>query len=1509
MTSTSKTRSRTHSPPRVQDGQGGLDTIQVTVQINDLLEAPSAPAAPTLDNRHLNQLTISWLPPIVNTGPAISDYDVRYIKQSEDETDDANWTDWDHAGTGLSATITGLETGTDYDIQVRAYNDELESPWSSPATFRTYPTVTVQYEHSGYAIPEGNSTNIKVKLDADPERDLTIPITKANQGGASNSDYSGVPANLTFAAGDTEQEFTFTTTDDSVDDDGESVLLGYGTLPTGVTVDTNNEATVSITDDDDPIITASFGQAAHTVAESDDTSTADAAEHQATITVTLSADPERTIAIPLITAGQGGANADDYSGVPDNVTFDAGETEQSFVFTATHDTLDDDGESVKITLGSMPDNRVSGTSPTETVISITDDDDPNVSASFSAATYSVGEGSSVTITITLSADPERTVTIPLVATEQGGAATADYSGIPASLVFNAGQTEQTFSLTATQDLDDDDDESVKITFGTLQSRVSSGATPEAVVSIEDDDNPRLTVEYDAAAYTVAEGASQAITVTLSAAPERDVTIPLTITNQSNASDADYSGVPANLQFNATQTSKSFTFTATQDNVDDDDEKVSLGFAVTLPNRITTGTNATSLVSITDDDVPTITADFGAATYSVAESDDPDTAEESENQVTVTVTLSADPERQVTIPLIVDTQGGASGADYSGIPPNVVFTSGETEQTFTFTATADTIDDDGESVKITFGARPTQVDEGATKQTIVSITDDDLPEISVSYGNATYSVDEGSTVAVVVTLSASPERAITVPITRVNQDGATGDDYSGVPASVDFAAGDTNATFTFSATEDDIDDDGESVKLAFSNSNLPERVTSATPVNTVVSINDDDDPHIQVSFASAAYSVVESDDPNTADQSENEVTITVTLDADPERMATIPLTITNLDGASNGDYSGIPAQVQFASGDTSEEFTFTATHDTLDDDDEKVKISLGTLPDRVTTGSNGTTTVSIIDDDLPELTVKFDESSYTAEEGDSVNVKVVLNAKAERNFSIPLTATNQSGATNDDYSNVPTSLAFGPEDDEVTFVFLATDDEQADNGESVKLAFGSTLPARVTATSPDTSTVNITNTDITGVTVSQTSLTIVEGGTGTYTIVLDTKPFGDVTITTGGLNNSELSVDKATLTFTPINWNTEQSVTVTAAQDDDTANEAAINVTHTATSADNGYNGVSVGNVAVSVNDDDVEGVSVSPTALSVTEGETATYTVVLTTEPANNVTITINDPTDNTDVTTSPASLTFTPANWESQQTVTVTAAHDSDDQDETATVTHTVANYAGATAADVAVTLDDDAPETVVVSFPQLNNSVTEGSSVDIVITLDVDPERTIVIPLTHPGGGVNIATADDYSGVPDTITFHSGDTSKTFTVTATDDTIDDDGERLTIAMGTLPADAERGAIFVATVSIVDNDDPDVKVSFAESTYTVAEGANVSVTVKLDADPERTVVIPLTKTNQDDTSDADYSGRAGQPNIQRRRDFEIIRLRGHPGHRRRRHRLREAEFRNAAEPSHNRHD
>ena len=78
-------------------------------------------------------------------------------------------------------------------------------------------------------------------------------------------------------------------------------------------------------------------------------------------------------------------------------------------------------------------------------------------------------------------------------------------------------------------------------------------------------------------YTVAEGATQSVTVTLSADPERTVVVPIATVNQGTASDADYSGVPSSVTFDAGETSQSFTFSATQDTDNDDGESVQRGF--------------------------------------------------------------------------------------------------------------------------------------------------------------------------------------------------------------------------------------------------------------------------------------------------------------------------------------------------------------------------------------------------------------------------------------------------------------------------------------------------------------------------------------------------------------------------------------------------------------------------------------------------------------------------------------------------------------------------------------------------------------------------------------------------------------------------------------------------------------------------------------------------------------------------------------------------------------------
>ncbi len=1464
--------------------------------------------------------------------------------------------DYDDDTATISHSVTSTDTGyqgiSGGDVEVTVADDE-KSP------------LTVSFGASTYNVAEGRSEVVTVRLSPEPDRMVTIPFDRRHEGGATSADYTGVPDSVVFNSGVTEQTFTVTAVNDTVNDDDEYIDLAFGMLPTGVAAGSPSETSIKITDDDFPdAVTVRFEESSYNVAESDDSTTPDVFENQVELTVTLSLDPDRTVRIPLILTNEHGARDADYSIVPTVLTFNDGDTKITSTFTAAHDTDDDDDESVAIGFGNLPPGVIRGDG---TTVNIADDDGPRVNVSFGDATYTVPEGGTQSVTVSLSADPEQTVVIPITTTNQGTTPDADYSGVPANVTFSAGGSlEQTFTFTAAQDAFDDDGESVRLAFGPdLPRRVSRGNIPETVVSITDDDDPEVRVSFGSATYSVPEGGTRSVTVNLSADPERTVTIPIATSPQLTGSTAVYT-VPMDVTFARGEISKSIIFRSTQDSIDNDGESVKLSFGAPLPDGGVEGTTKETVVSITDDDAPAVTVSFGSPTYSVPEG----------GTQSVTVRLSPDPERSVVIRISAAGQDGAGSGDYSITPASLTFNSGGREQkTFTFTAVGDTDDDDGESVKLSFSSLPDGVTAIGTTETVVSIRDDDDPAVTVKFGAGTYPVDEGGSVEVTVTLSADPKRTVDIPLSAAGQGGLEDADYGGVPASVTFYAdsspGPREQTFSVTATDDRIDDDGESLRLTFGIP--PDRVRAVSPSSATVSFADDDVAGVTLSETSldigeggsGDYTVVLTSEPTadvtiearapassdltvnpssltftsgnwdspqtvavsaaddndfsddtgtithrvtssdsdynnrsvgsvavTVDDDEEvpvtvrfgsadytvaeggTVDVTVSLNRDPKRTVTIPIERTNRDGAGGPDYSGVPSSVPFDSGDTLKTIIFEATQDSDDDDGESVRLSFGGLPDAVTEAIPSASTISITDDDHPIVSVSFKESSYDVNEGGSVNVMLMLSEAPGRSVTIQIDSTNLGDASAADYS-VPGAVTFRRNDTEKSISFRATQDSLNDDGESVRLALSSTLPDRVEAGSPSSATVSITDDDGPGVLITPPALTVPEGGSRTYTVELTSQPTASVTvsISTSG-SSTTVTHDDAdnTLTFTTANWATSQTVRVSAAEDDADHLDETATISHSVTSSDTDYNNRSVASVAVTVTDDEEVPVTVSFGAANypVPEGETVDVTVNLNQDPERTVVISITKTNQggavNGDYRGVPSSVTFT-SSGDTKQTFTVTTVNDTVDDDGerielsfgTPLPEAVTRGSFGATSIEIR---DDDVPE-VTVSFEKSSYRVAEGESVEITVRLSADPARDVTVGISASGqGGATEQdnTGADYFGVPPSVTFNAGEElSQTFTITAVNDAGDDDGESIALSFGNLPTGVLRDD--GTTVTIDDDDVPDVVVSFGAAAYEVTEGASVGVKVKLNKDPERQLVIPITASNRGTTSDQDYSG------------------------------------------------
>ena len=699
-------------------------------------------------------------------------------------------------------------------------------------------------------------------------------------------------------------------------------------------------------------------------------------------------------------------------------------------------------------------------------------------------------------------------------------------------------------------------------------------------------------------------------------------------------------------------------------------------------------------------------------------------------------------------------------------------------------------------------------EGASSDLAVTVDDDETVSIVLSKTDLTVEEEDATGGTYTVKLSHEPSEEVTVTVSGHDQ---TDLELTGL------GEGDT-LTFTTSTWDDaqtvtvkageDADAANDKVTLVHTAAGGE---YEGVAEDLAVTVDDDENINeapllesVKVRFNTAAHAILEGDT----------TTVVVSLSDALEQNVTISLTRTNQAGASDADYSGVPASLAFDSGVTEQSFTISATVDSEDDDEEQVVLGFGTLPEGVTQGTVSQATITI--QDVPS--VSFGASDYSATEGgEDALVTVRLSEVLAADVTVPLTAEGDGGATPEDWSGVPEEVTFSAGETSKTFTVVAFDDAVEDDDEMVHLGFG-TLPNGLNAAPPASATVTLMNVEEPSsldpcVDVWCTGTVILKWAAGHPTIetapILSCAPTCPGSSITGGrliADGVEYRIASVAairdIRPTKHNWSrfrfsisardtvTGQTISLTERQirswtlyiNDDiqlplSSAAQRIGPGDLVWFGETFYQFVedTVLEMRIETNDDDTVSIVLSSTT-PVDEGSNygGTYTVKLSHQPSEEVTVTVSGQ-DGTDLTltglSSANTLTFDATSWDDAQTLTVKADQDTDAANDKVTLTHTAAGgeYAGVSA-NLAVTVYDDDKAFLVLGEPSL--AVDEGDAAGQTYTVKLSHEPSEEVTVTVSGHEGSDLTLTGLSATNElTFTTESWHTAQTVTVTAGQD------------------------------------------------------------------------------------------------------------------------------------------
>lgn len=1103
----------------------------------------------------------------------------------------------------------------------------------------------------------------------------------------------------------------------------------------------------------------------------------------------------------------------------------------------------------------------------ETVVCAAGESPGTLSVTSTTAGEAAGTGA---VTVTRTGDSCGSVSVQVGLAAGTATATSDFTATtPQTLTWNNGESGAKSVATPVTIVNDavyETDETVAVTLSNaLRAALGSNGT----LTITDNEAaPSLAI----ADGSVAEGNSGTtllpLAVTLTPASGTTIARQVTVRYDSangtaTTADGDYvAAANQTLTFTCATgvagcgaSSQNANVTVNGDVKDEADETITV--TLSSASGATLG-DATGTGTITDDDaVPTVA--FAAATSAVSEAATNPPLNTQAPTLDVTVTLSTASSNAVTVDLAF-AGTAATPADYSASTTQVSFAAGETSKNVRLTVALDALDEDHETVQLTL-SNPGNAALGTQVTHVATITDDDaLPTVSVS-GPATIAENASpGTATLTLALSAASGREVRVSY-GVAGAAALGTDYtlSPAPGEVVFNAGEASKSITVTVVNDALDEANEALD-----------VTLSSPVNAAISDADnpdhalridDEDAAPTVSFTAASQDVAENVASGTA-------TATVQLAAVSGRDVTVPFTVNPApavagDAVSGDDYSvSTTSPLTIPAGSTTATLTIAVVNDGVNESDENVRLVMDTAGLVNATAGATTTHVATItnDDTLPQ--VSFQSSSQSSSEGaGTATVTVNLSRTAEQDVTVSYTLGG-TAAAGTDYTVTPASpFVIAEGESSAVLTLTLVDDARIEDNETAVVTLSNAVNGTVLADGK-THTLTLTNNDTAGVIITPSggSTDVVEGGsTDTYTIVLTSEPTGDVAVSPASSGQVGVS---GSATFSPSGanaWNVPQTITVSAV--DDFAGEGPHDdtITHSVTSGDLDYEGLAAASVPVNITDDDVPAIIIQQSAGGTTVAEggaTDSYEVFLSALPAQDVGVTLSH---GAEVSLSATSLTFTAANWDQAQVVTVTAVDDAMAEGaQMATISHQSssadAGFDGLTA-EVSVQVGDNDAAGVILS--KTTASVTEGGAGDsYTVQLNSQPFGDVVVTLA-PSAQVSTGSTE--------IVFNAvnWNLAVTVAVSAVDDAVDEPSPHSgAIAHSvTAASDANYDGITVADVAVSVTDDdapPAVTLAVADSPLD-EDGGIATVTATLGAASSNEVTVDLAFSGTA-TLDTDYT-------------------------------------------------